>query len=474
MKHRWQGTLTLLLAALVGACGGGDKKVVAPGGGDGTGGAVAPGPGADKPVVDEGPTAEDTLAWVLATVASGQVEQAEVERRFSPGFLKQVPAAQVVQIFAALKEQLPPVTVLKQDGTAPLKLAALLDTAAGGLRVSITMTSATPRQIDGLLFAPATSEAPPRTYPDAVAQLEKAGAKAQLFVAEVDQGACVPKLNVNTTTSLATGSTFKLWVLLALDEKLATSKGKLTWDTTLPIRDEAKSLPSGTMQDEAAGTTHTLREFATQMISISDNTATDHLIDYVGDAGVEKALKLAKHTNPAANTPFLRTRELFGLKLAASPEDLAGYRKASVAAKRKMLATMRTAPIDLTRINDWMTGTPRALDLEWFADGRDLCNVMATLGTRGKWDPTSPLLTILSKNPGLPFDAAQWSYLGFKGGSEPGVMNLTFLGKRSDGKWFVVVAAVNDDAKGVDESLVVNAATGVLRILGAEAAPAAP
>jgi hypothetical protein len=121
----------------------------------------------------------------------------------------------------------------------------------------------------------------------------------------------------------------KLWVLLALDEKLARRARSCRGTPSSPIRDEAKSLPSGTMQDEAAGAEHTLREFATQMISISDNTATDHLIDYVGDAGVEKALKLAKHGNPAANIPFLRTRELFGLKLAATADELAAYRKAN-------------------------------------------------------------------------------------------------------------------------------------------------
>ena len=459
---------TILLAALAAACGGGGKPTTT----DTT--PVAPLPPDAKPpvepppAVDEGPTAEATLAWVLEAVASGQVTQADVEARFSPGFLKQVPAAQVVQIMGALHEQLPPVKILKQEGAAPLTLSALLDTASGGVRIDIEMTKTAPRQIAGLLFKPASAEAPPKSYGDAVAQLDKAGSKNQLFVAELVKGKCEPRQNHNTTQSLAIGSTFKLWVLLALDEKMRTAK-KLTWDTKLAIRDAAKSLPSGTMQDEAAGTEHTLREFATQMISISDNTATDHLIDYVGDATVEKALKLANHGNPAANIPFLRTRELFGLKLAATADELAAYRKAKAPAKRKVLADMRTRPIDVEKaIKEW-GDTPRALDLEWFADGRDLCNVMATLGARAKFDPESELLKVLGKNPGVEIDRAKWTYAGFKGGSEPGVMNLTWLLRRADGKWFVVVVAVNDETHKLDEGLVANAAQGVVAILGNEA-----
>ncbi len=419
--------------------------------------------------VAAGPTAEATLAWVIATVeGGGKLTAADVEARFDPTFLAQVPTAQVIAIFGQLSGQLPPIKVLEQKGEPPLRVTALLDTAEGGVRVTVGMTKTAPRQIETLLFQAATAEAPPKTYGDAVAQLTRAGARSQLFIAELERGRCVPRQNHNTTDTLAIGSTFKLWVLLAVDEKLRRGKGT-GWDTSLPIRDVAKSLPSGEMQDLAAGTERTLRQYAEKMISISDNTATDHLIDHVGRAAVEKALKLARHGKPAANVPFLRTREMFGLKLAASADEIAAYKKAPVARKRKLLDELRTRPISVeTAVAEWKT--PRHLDLEWFADGRDLCNVMAELGKRGKLDPGSELLTILGKNPGVPIDAAQWTYVGFKGGSEPGVMNLTWLLRRADGTWFVVVVAVNDDGKAIDEGLVVNAAAGTLSILGAEAA----
>ncbi len=466
-------TCHLVLALAFAACGGSARPpapapapttpVAAPPT-EATGGAAAAPAG-------DGPTADESMAWVLAALqASKPPTAAEIDARFAPAFLAEVPTAKIIEIFGMLASQLPPLKVVEQKSQPPQSTITLLDTKSGGIRVILAMTKTTPRQITTLLIQPATAETPPRTYGDAVAQLTRAGARSQLFVAELDRGRCIPRQNHNTTTSLAVGSTAKLWVLLALDEKLKRSKG-LGWDTPLAIRDAGKSLPSGEMQDLAAGTERPLREYAEKMISISDNTATDHLIDYVGREAVERGLKLAKHGKPAANTPFLGTRELFVLKLATSAEELAAYKKAKPAGKRKLLAQLRGRPLDLaTAVKEWTA--PRHLDLEWFADGRDLCQVMAALAVRGKLDPGSELLKILGKNPGVPFDEKQWSYVGFKGGSEPGVVNLTWLARRADGKWFVVVAAVNDDSKIVDEGLVANAGAGTLQILGAEAAPA--
>lgn len=465
---------SILIAALAAACGGKapaanptptPTPVTAP--------TPTPSP---PPVVDEGPTAEQALTWVVATIeAGGKPTAAELEARFSPSFLKQVPVDQASAIFAALATQLPPMKQLKLDSKPPLELSAVYDTASGGVRVSLQMTKTTPRQIAGLMFAPATAEAPPRTYGDAVAQLEKAGSHSQLFVAEIRKGACVPLQNHNSTDRLAIGSAFKLWVLVALDEKLKTDK-KLDWTSKIAVRDEAKSLPSGEMQDLAAGTEWPVFDVASKMISISDNTAADHLIDFVGREQVEKALVLAKHDYPVKNYPFLRTRELFALKLIATPAELDAYRKAPLKAKRALLDLFRKRPLptDVAQVaKDW--ATPRQLDLEWFASGPDLCNAMATLGTRAGWKPGAELLTILGKNPGAPYDKSRWSYVGFKGGSEPGVMNLTWLGQRVDGKWFVVEVTVNDDQHAIDEALVVNAGAGAMAILGAEApAPAAP
>lgn len=55
-------------------------------------------------------------------------------------------------------------------------------------------------------------------------------------------------------------------------------------------------------------------------------------------------------------------------------------------------------------------------------------------------------------NPGLAWRSDQWSYIGYKGGSEPGVLAMAFLMQRKDGQWFVLTAAWNNPAADVDEA----------------------
>ncbi len=50
----------------------------------------------------------------------------------------------------------------------------------------------------------------------------------------------------------------------------------------MEVTDESKSLPSGVTQDNLAGMVLMVEELAERVISISDNTATDLLIQLVG------------------------------------------------------------------------------------------------------------------------------------------------------------------------------------------------
>lgn len=52
----------------------------------------------------------------------------------------------------------------------------------------------------------------------------------------------------------------------------------------------------------------------------------------------------------------------------------------------------------------------------------------------------------------MAFDLTQWSYIGFKGGSEPGVLSLSWLLQRADGRWFSIVAIANDSMRPIDEN----------------------
>jgi hypothetical protein len=98
-------------------------------------------------------------------------------------------------------------------------------------------------------------------------------------------------------------------------------------------------------------------------------------------------------------------------------------------------------------------GKPRFIDsLEWFATPNDLARALADLEARN--DPQAMAAMAINNGVG-PAASADWRYLGYKGGSELGVLSMSLLGQRkSDGKWFVVTASWNNpDADVAAETL---------------------
>jgi hypothetical protein len=72
----------------------------------------------------------------------------------------------------------------------------------------------------------------------------------------------------------------------------------------------------------------------------------------------------------------------------------------------------------------------------------------------------SPIGQVLSLNDdGLALDPALWQATWFKGGSEPGVLALTYLATTRTGHSYVVTALAEDPSQPIDETI---AAPGML------------
>jgi len=113
-------------------------------------------------------------------------------------------------------------------------------------------------------------------------------------------------ISVNENKRTPLGSTFKLFVLDALQQQI--KEKKLSWENELKISNSLKSLPSGVFQTKEEGEEFSLYEYALKMISISDNTATDHLIDKLGRTSVERQIKKrGLKLSYGWNRPFLST-----------------------------------------------------------------------------------------------------------------------------------------------------------------------
>ena len=122
-------------------------------------------------------------------------------------------------------------------------------------------------------------------------------------------------------------------------------------------------------------------------------------------------------------------------------------------------------PLKAANQGNW--ATPRYItELEWFASTSDLCAAMAGLQATGSEPGMGAVMDVLSINPGMDIDPAAWTYVGYKGGSEPGVLNLTWLLRRADNRWFVLSMTLNDPVSAADNSPSAGSlATDALRLL---------
>jgi beta-lactamase class A len=98
-----------------------------------------------------------------------------------------------------------------------------------------------------------------------------------VFLVDLDTGAY---LDLNGASTLPSASLIKVPVLVAFFQDV--DAGKIRLDEQLTMRPEMIGTGSGDMQFQAPGTKFTALQTATQMITISDNTATNMLIARLG------------------------------------------------------------------------------------------------------------------------------------------------------------------------------------------------
>src|SRR4029079_1508020 len=87
------------------------------------------------------------------------------------------------------------------------------------------------------------------------------------------------EFTLNGDSRVKTASTIKLPILCALESLIA--QGKVRWDERLVLKPEDKVTGSGVLGSLADGTDLTVRNIATLMIIVSDNTATNLIIDRI-------------------------------------------------------------------------------------------------------------------------------------------------------------------------------------------------
>lgn len=406
------------------------------------------------------------LRWFLGLLSGSpaNVTANDLAAHLAPAFLTQIGA----NAFLANTNQLSIAQgpfMLQYFVNPPADVAAeavVIDKRGGQYKVSISVESATPNLIDRLSIRAAPITDSWSSWDQFYSAWTQLAAKTSFFVTELGKDGTSPIAGAAETIPMAIGSTFKLYVLGAL--ALAIEAGQMSWDDKLAIQQDWKSLPSGDFQNEPAGTEFTLRQYAEKMISISDNTAADHLLLHLGRDAVQTAMARVGHANPRLNAPFLTTREVFALKLAADNATVEEYIQANTFGRLGMLSAIDALKPTLASAANWTA--PRYIDqIEWFASCNDLANAMSWLVNRGSGLKLAPVLEILSINPGVALDSKTWLYAGFKGGSEPGVLTTTWLLRSAANRTFVVSGALNDTTRALDEQTAIAAMAKAINLL---------
>lgn len=392
--------------------------------------------------------------WFVSILNGEELTEAEYDRRFSAGFRQQVPFSTGFQPVLDQFRPDAPFTVLERSG-AMRRGEAIIESADGN-RARVLAELDEGNRLSVLVIQPVDQPSlddPPDSIRESFSRLAEMGT-LRAIAAEVVDGECRTIEGSATNQPTPLGSVFKLYVLAALGE--AVRGGDLAWGDQIVIKEELKSVPSGVLHDRRSGETVTVLEAAELMISISDNTATDHLIDLVGRQSVESGLIEYGNTTAALNTPLLNTREFTALKVGPASGLSIQWLEGDEEKRRSILTQISDiTPGDLP-IQEWVEPI-RPDQLEWFASPDDLCRL--AVGLLDLTDSVPEIGHILAMNPGIPGEPGRWDTIWFKGGFEPGLVAGWFVTSTESRTFVTAGSVVNpEEALDTEEAILVFAA----------------
>ncbi|KTE17699.1 serine hydrolase [Sphingopyxis sp. H115] len=378
---------------------------------------------------------------------------------FDTTFQTAISEAQFKAITAGLVAQYgKPLSVDKVTTSNGRAGTVLLRFEKGVATIALEVGPGTDARVSGLRITNFT--AANDSFEKVAAEIAELPGRAGFLVAEIDGEAIRPVASARADTQFAIGSTFKLYILDELAAQVAA--GKRQWSEVVPLSHQ--SFSSAGTANWPKDTPVTVQSLANWMMSVSDNSATDTLIHLLGRENIEARMRAAGHSAASRNIPFLTTVEAFALK----GDNFAAERATFIAGDDKAQRTLIDANADrliLPNVDGIsFSGGPRFIDsLEWFASPNDIVRAMIDLRARGS--DTALAAMAINNGVGGAGPAEPWAYLGYKGGSELGVISMSLLGQRkSDSKWFVVTASWNNPDAAVATDTMVGLVTRLLAL----------
>src|SRR3954451_16067358 len=169
---------------------------------------------------------------------------------------------------------------------------------------------------------------------------------------------------------MAVRSAFKFEDLAELAREVTA--GERHWSDVVTL--DRPSLPSSLLRSWPARAPVTLHTLAALMISQSDNTAADRLVELLGREKIERLLPTLGVRTSASDRPLLLTRE--GALLKADPALRQRWLAANETGRRGMLAEIAARDVSKIDLN-LFAGPPIAVrEVEWFASAGDLLRTL--------------------------------------------------------------------------------------------------
>ena len=401
------------------------------------------------------------LTWLLGVGSRLPLSSKEEADHFDAGFVAAEPVAKLNGALASLGSTGSKVTLLKLSDVSSDALTA--EVKIGAITFNLQLSVDSTGLIEGLYFSVAAPIPIPKvsSWTQVDKDLKKMAPRASFLAARLDaNGTCTKVRALKANTPRPLGSMFKLFVLGALAN--AVKDHLISWDQRVTVTGAVKVSGSGVLQYDPDGTTLTVEQTALQMISESDNTAADILLNLVGRSAVSAQVR-SWSSHASLDAPFLSVAEMFVLKWHDFP-TLAEHYLSLTPAKRLGYLTTTIDKVPDSAITS--SNSPRDINsIEWFASPNDICRAFAGLRTLASEPGLGPLDTILStNNGGIELSASTWPVIWFKGGSEPGVLTLGYLARDSSGKTYVVVMMLDNATKPIAPSATL---TGLGVITGA-------
>lgn len=172
-------------------------------------------------------------------------------------------------------------------------------------------------------------------------------------------------------------STIKLWVLRELFRR--AELGELDVDAeTVELRAADKAIGSGVLKDLGPGLRLTLRDAATLMVTVSDNTATNLLVSRLGVGAINREARRAGYGDTHLRGLLFKGR---GIRAShTSPRD-AGRFFLGLARGREVSPAASGAMLEILRREQYANVIGRLIPYDPYATGRDRWRLASKSGS---------------------------------------------------------------------------------------------